>query len=149
MVAHVSDFGIAKLVHAKDNAVLTKTLATFGYIAPEYGSEGLVSTKCDVYSFGIMLMETFTRKRPTDDLFTAGLSLRQWIYDTYPHSLTHVSDATLLNPSEESFYKNVECISLIMRLALDCSSELPGERINMKDALATLQKIRKRFSSHL
>ncbi|PIN18819.1 Serine/threonine protein kinase [Handroanthus impetiginosus] len=149
MVAHVSDFGIAKLVSAEDNAVLTKTLATFGYIAPEYGSEGLVSTKCDVYSFGIMLMEAFTRKRPTDDLFTAGLSLRGWMYDSYPHSLGHVIDATLLNSDEESFDRSVECISLIMKLALDCSSELPGERINTKDARATLQKIREQFFPHL
>ncbi|PIN15022.1 Serine/threonine protein kinase [Handroanthus impetiginosus] len=141
MVGHVSDFGIAKLVNAEDNVVQTRTLATFGYIAP-----GLVSTKCDVYGFGIMLMETFTGKRPTDDLFTAGLSLRGWIYDTYPNSLSHVLDTTLLNPNED---KNVECVSLIMNLALDCSSELPGERNNMKDALATLQKIRKQFFSHL
>ncbi|PIN24396.1 Serine/threonine protein kinase [Handroanthus impetiginosus] len=146
MVAHVSDFGIAKLVNAEDNVALTRTLATFGYMAPEYGSEGQVSTKCDVYSFGIMLIETFTRKRPTDDLFTAGLSLRGWIYDTYPHSLSHVLDATLLNPNED---KNAECVSLIMKLALDCSSKLPGERINMRDALATLQKIRKQFFSRL
>ncbi|PIN24399.1 Serine/threonine protein kinase [Handroanthus impetiginosus] len=146
MVAHVSDFGIAKLVNAEENVALTRTLATFGYMAPEYGFEGLVSTKCDVYSFGIMLMETFTRKRPIDDMFTGGLSLRGWIYDTYPHSLRHVLDATLLNTNKD---KNVECISLIMKLALDCSSELPGERINIKDALTTLQKIKKQFLPHL
>ncbi|XP_057799826.1 probable LRR receptor-like serine/threonine-protein kinase At3g47570 [Salvia miltiorrhiza] len=79
MVAHVSDFGIAKLLCDGDSFVLTNTLATFGYIAPgevslnilialhfqsincvfltahimifvvpEYGLEGLVSTRCDV-----------------------------------------------------------------------------------------------------
>ncbi|KAK6123979.1 hypothetical protein DH2020_042324 [Rehmannia glutinosa] len=145
MVVHVSDFGIAKLVNAEDSEVQTKTLATFGYIAPEFGSEGLVSTRCDVYSFGIMLMETFTRKRPTDDLFTGGLSLRSWINDSYPHSLIHLVDATLIEPQDESLEKKVDCISLIMKLALDCSVELPGERTNMKDALATLQKIGKQF----
>ncbi|PIN21427.1 Serine/threonine protein kinase [Handroanthus impetiginosus] len=145
MVAHVCDFGTAKLLNAEDNAALTRTLATFGYMAPEYGSEGLVSRKCDIYSFGIMLMETFTRKRPTGDLFTAGLSLRGWIYDSYPHSLSHVIDAALLHPNMESLDKNVECVSLILKLALNCSSELPGERINMKDALATLQKIKNKF----
>ncbi|KAL0442630.1 UNVERIFIED_CONTAM: putative LRR receptor-like serine/threonine-protein kinase [Sesamum latifolium] len=147
MVAHVSDFGIAKLVNAEDTVVQTNTLATFGYIAPEYGSEGLVSTRCDVYSFGIMLMETFTGKRPTDDLFMGGLSLRDWINEAYPLSLSHLIDATLLDPEEKSFDKNVDCISRIMKLALDCSAEVPTERTNMKDALATLQKIRNQFFS--
>ncbi|KAK4399254.1 putative LRR receptor-like serine/threonine-protein kinase [Sesamum angolense] len=147
MVAHVCDFGIAKLVNAEDTVVQTNTLATFGYIAPEYGSEGLVSTRCDVYSFGIMLMETFTRKRPTDDLFIGGLSLRDWINEAYPHSLSRLIDATLLDPEEKSFDKNVDCISRIMKLALDCTAELPTERTNMKDALASLQKIRNQFFS--
>ncbi|KAK4399253.1 putative LRR receptor-like serine/threonine-protein kinase [Sesamum angolense] len=146
MVAHVCDFGIAKLVNAEDTVVQTNTLATFGYIAPEYGSEGLVSTRCDVYSFGIMLMETFTRKRPTDDLFMGGLSLIDWINDANAHSLSRLIDATLLDP-EESFDKNVDCISRIMKLALDCTAELPTERTSMKDALATLQKIRNQFFS--
>ncbi|KAL8507859.1 hypothetical protein ACS0TY_018415 [Phlomoides rotata] len=75
MVAHVSDFGISKLLGEEQSTVLTNTLATLGYIAPEYGLEGLVSTRCDVYSYGVMLMETFTRKRPNDDMFGGDLSL--------------------------------------------------------------------------
>ncbi|XP_047954876.1 receptor kinase-like protein Xa21 [Salvia hispanica] len=56
MIAHVSDFGIAKLLCDGDSMVLTNTLGTLGYIAPDYGSDGLVSTRCDVYSYGVMLM---------------------------------------------------------------------------------------------
>ncbi|XP_012833061.1 PREDICTED: probable LRR receptor-like serine/threonine-protein kinase At3g47570 [Erythranthe guttata] len=54
MVAHVSDFGIAKLLGEGESTMHTNTLATMGYIAPEYGLEGLVSTRCDVYSYGVM-----------------------------------------------------------------------------------------------
>ncbi|KAH9722899.1 protein kinase domain-containing protein [Citrus sinensis] len=58
MVAHVSDFGISKLLgEAEDSVIQTMTMVTIGYMAPEYGSEGIVSAKCDVYSYGVLLME--------------------------------------------------------------------------------------------
>ncbi|PHT77855.1 hypothetical protein T459_15907 [Capsicum annuum] len=54
MVAHLSDFGISKLLGEDEGDLYTTTLETLDYIAPEYGQDGLVSTKCDVYSYGIM-----------------------------------------------------------------------------------------------
>ncbi|KAF7842249.1 receptor kinase-like protein Xa21 [Senna tora] len=72
MVAHLSDFGISKLLGEEKLQIYTKTFATVGYMAPEYGSEGVVSMKGDVYSYGIMLMEVFTRKKPIDDMFVEG-----------------------------------------------------------------------------
>ncbi|KAL8507195.1 hypothetical protein ACS0TY_017923 [Phlomoides rotata] len=79
MVSHVSDFGISKLLGDEQSTELTNTLATLGYITPEYGLEALVSTRCDVYSYGVMLMETFTRKRSNDDMFVGDLRLRSWV----------------------------------------------------------------------
>ncbi|KAL8045766.1 hypothetical protein ABFX02_08G135200 [Erythranthe guttata] len=147
MVAHVSDFGIAKLMGEGESTMHTITLATMGYIAPEYGLEGLVSTRCDVYSYGVMVMETFTRKRPSDEMFGGDLTLKSWVQSSVNNeSSSEVIDANILNTeNEQAFEKNVQCASSILELALKCCAESSGDRINMKEALTELQKIKVRY----
>ncbi|KAL8508549.1 hypothetical protein ACS0TY_018973 [Phlomoides rotata] len=149
MVAHVSDFGISKLLGEEQSTVLTNTLATLGYIAPEYGLEGLVSTRCDVYSYGVMLMETFTRKRPNDDMFGGDLSLTSWVEYLLPQAPDRVVDPNLfITLDDEHGDKILQCVSSILVLALKCSTESPRQRINIKEALVDLQKIKRRFFSN-
>ncbi|KAL8048803.1 hypothetical protein ABFX02_07G090900 [Erythranthe guttata] len=148
MVAHVSDFGIAKLLGEGESTMHTNTLATMGYIAPEYGLEGLVSTRCDVYSYGVMVMETFTRKKPSDDMFDGDLTLKNWVQSSLNNeSSIEVIDANLLNTeNEQGFEKNVQCVSSVLDLALKCCAESSGDRIDIKEVLTELQKIKGRFS---
>ncbi|KAG7959954.1 hypothetical protein I3843_10G095500 [Carya illinoinensis] len=141
MVAHIADFGMAKLLGDEDSMMQTMTLGTLGYIAPEYGLGGFVSTRGDVYSYGILLMETFTRKKPTDDMFVGEMSLKRWVNEALPISTIDIVDASLLG-NERYHVALEECISSIMGLALDCCAELPKQRTNMKIALATLKKIK-------
>nr|XP_027095892.1 probable LRR receptor-like serine/threonine-protein kinase At3g47570 [Coffea arabica] len=144
MAAHVSDFGITKMFGEGESILHTNTLATLGYIAPEYGSEGIVSTRIDVYSFGIVLMEVFSRMRPSDEMFLGDLSLKSWIEDSLPDAL-QVVDANLIRPEDEHFTHKLKCVLLIMNLALNCCRESPRERMNMKDVLAELLKIKNQF----
>ena len=117
------------------------------FVVLEYGLEGLVSTRCDVYSYGVMLMETFTRKKPSNDMFAGDLSLKSWVESLLPQSSHQVIDANLImNLDEEQCDKILQCVSSILALALKCSAESPRDRINIKEALAELQKIKRKFS---
>ncbi|KAL7208838.1 hypothetical protein ACSBR1_030547 [Camellia fascicularis] len=117
MVAHVGDFGIAKLFGEGKCIAQTKTLATIGYMAPEYGMEGIVSTKGDVYSYGIMLMED------------GGSTLL-------------AMDSNLIGSESEdvNFSAKEQCVLSVLSIAMECLKDQPYERINMKDASARLQK---------
>ncbi|XP_047266481.1 probable LRR receptor-like serine/threonine-protein kinase At3g47570 isoform X2 [Capsicum annuum] len=140
MVAHLSDFGISKLLGDDESDLYTETLATLGYIAPEYGLDGLVSTKCDVYSYGIMLMETFTRRKPNE--FEGDLSLKQWVSYSFPEAIKDVMDANLVTSTGNRLQKELNVVASIMKVALDCCAESPARRTNMKDVVGMLQKIK-------
>ncbi|PON33529.1 Serine/threonine protein kinase [Parasponia andersonii] len=145
MVAHVADFGIARLLNAGDSMTQTMTLATIGYMAPEYGLEGVVSRRGDVYSYGIMLMETFTGKRPTDGVFNAEMNLKHWIENSFPHAITEVIDSDLLRTEEEKYAVKMVCLSSILELALACTTTAPEERKDMKIVVATLNRVKMKF----
>ncbi|CAA2933276.1 probable LRR receptor-like serine threonine-kinase At3g47570 [Olea europaea subsp. europaea] len=145
MVAHVADFGIAKLFTKDQRISITKTLGTIGYMAPEYGSTGLVSTMADVYSYGIMLMETFTKRKPTDDMFVGEFTIRKWVLESFPDKIAQIVDVDLVNADEDSIQAKESYFTLIMELALECTTDLPKERLNTKDVLTRLKKIKTQF----
>jgi serine/threonine protein kinase len=64
--AKVSDFGLAKLLGSDKSHVTTRVMGTFGYVAPEYCSTGLLNERSDVYSFGVLLTEVITGRDPVD-----------------------------------------------------------------------------------
>ncbi|KAL8223371.1 hypothetical protein R6Q57_018846 [Mikania cordata] len=68
--AKVADFGLAKITSDVATHVSTRVMGTFGYLAPEYASSGKLTDKSDVFSFGVMLLELITGRRPVDSAQT-------------------------------------------------------------------------------
>ena len=113
----------------------------------EYGLHGIVSTRGDVYSFGILMMETFTRKKPTDNMFDERLNLQYWIKDALPHSITEIADTNLLK--EENLSAKKDCILSILQVAVDCTVEMPENRLDIASILGALQNIKTKFEKSL
>lgn len=76
----VSDFGLAKLLGSGSTYVTTRVMGTFGYVAPEYASTGMLNESSDVYSFGILIMEVISGRTPVDYSRPPGeVNLVEWL----------------------------------------------------------------------
>ncbi|PWA51391.1 serine/threonine-protein kinase Mps1 [Artemisia annua] len=77
--AQVADFGFAKLIPDGATHVTTRVKGTLGYLAPEYAMLGKASESCDVYSFGILLLELASGKKPIEKVnATTRRSITEW-----------------------------------------------------------------------
>ncbi|KAI0488250.1 hypothetical protein KFK09_028077 [Dendrobium nobile] len=76
----VADFGLAKLLCSQRTYVTTRVMGTFGYVAPEYASTGMLNERSDVYSFGVLIMEVITGRTPVDYSRPPGeVNLVEWL----------------------------------------------------------------------
>ncbi|OAY75743.1 LRR receptor-like serine/threonine-protein kinase EFR [Ananas comosus] len=125
-------------------------LATKLICLTEYGSTGRVSRRGDVYSYGILLLETFTGKKPTDSMFSGESNLRKWVFDAYNARLSDAVDANLLGDESSDGRDTLDdCLSSVIELALECSKDSPKERITMKEVVSRMQKIQTdNFTDH-
>ncbi|KAH6767933.1 hypothetical protein C2S51_000161 [Perilla frutescens var. frutescens] len=131
----------------KDRMLHSSTLGTIGYIAPEYGLQGLITTGVDVYSYGILLMEMLSRRRPTDDMFSGELTMRRWVLEFFPHSVLEIVDDEQWNRYLEAtreFYGS--WLTSAVELALECTADLPEERPNMIEVVARIRTINSDFN---
>lgn len=117
------------------------------------------------------MLEMFTGRRPTNDIFKDGLNLHTFVQNALPERLAQIADPTVVVPSElretemadgqdQRHNNNAErlrqmndgdhmqsCLHAVLKMALGCSMESPGDRINMVDVTRELQHIRKAFLS--
>ncbi|XP_042511718.1 MDIS1-interacting receptor like kinase 2-like [Macadamia integrifolia] len=98
--AHVSDFGIARLLKP-DSSNWTSLKGTHGYIAPELAYTMALTEKCDVYSFGVVALETIMGKHPRELISSLTSLVGQKIL------LRDMLDPCLTFPSDQNVAKDV------------------------------------------
>ncbi|KAL6126933.1 hypothetical protein ACLB2K_074978 [Fragaria x ananassa] len=151
LTGHVANFGLARILsRLADNVSANQSSSigirgTVGYAAPEYGMGSEVSTYGDVYSFGILLLEIFTGKRPTDHIFMDGLNLHKCVKMVIGERVSEIADSSLVeevNPRQSTNDVVEECLSSILGIGVACSVESPTERKNIGDVVSELKNIR-------
>ena len=106
------------------------------------------STKGDVYSYGIIILEMFLGKRPTDEMFKNGLNLHNYakMAVAQPERLVQIVDPILRREVEERLVQMDvivhKCLFPILQLGLACSVESPKERMNMEEVCKRLHLIK-------
>ncbi|XP_048566233.1 cysteine-rich receptor-like protein kinase 10 isoform X1 [Triticum urartu] len=137
----ISDFGLAKIFSSNDTQGSTKrVVGTYGYMSPEYASEGIYSIKSDVFSFGVLFLEILSGKRNSrfhqceDFLNLLGYFicfLQSWYLWEGGRwlELLDVSIVTEVHTTEARRYINI---------ALMCVQESADDRPTMSDVVAML-----------
>ncbi|CAL2240760.1 unnamed protein product [Prunus armeniaca] len=166
MIGHVGDFGLVRfLLKLTDSCSGNQSSSlgvkgTIGYTPPEYGMGNEVWTQGDVYSYGILLLELFTGKRPTEKIFQGSVNLRNFVKTALPHQVEQIVDPVLVQERGEgivSTYNNLngdstrafiniqESLIAILEVGVACSAELPRERLDIHDALAEMCRIQNKL----
>lgn len=161
MTALVTDFGISRLVQGVEDTVSTDDSVSFGstdgllcgsvgYIAPEYGMGRRASIHGDVYSFGVLLLEIVSGRRPTDVAVNGGSSLHEFIKSHYPNSLEGIIEQALIRWKPQGKPERCdklwrEVILEMIELGLVCTQYTPSTRPNMLDVAHEMGRLKEYF----
>ncbi|XP_020582109.1 leucine-rich repeat receptor-like serine/threonine-protein kinase At1g17230 [Phalaenopsis equestris] len=146
--ARVGDFGLAKVVDFSNSKTMSAVAGSYGYIAPgkniaaalyEYAFTMKVTEKCDIYSFGVVLLELITGRTPVQPLELGG-DLVNWVR----RSLQNMVPTSCIfdDRLDLSSRSTIEEMSLILKIALFCTSDSPFDRPFMKEVIAMMTDAR-------
>ncbi|XVF69255.1 hypothetical protein PTKIN_Ptkin11bG0066400 [Pterospermum kingtungense] len=127
--AKVSDFGLVKLAPDGEKSVATRLAGTFGYLAPEYAVMGKITTKVDVFSYGVVLMELLTGLTALDEERSEERRyLAEWFWRIKSSKETLMA---AIDPTLEVNEETRESIATIAELAGHCTAREPYHRPDM------------------
>ncbi|EOA23453.1 hypothetical protein CARUB_v10016642mg [Capsella rubella] len=135
----VGDYGLARLLPMLDRYVLSsKIQSALGYMAPEFACRTVkITEKCDVYGFGVLVLEVVTGKKPVeymeDDVVVLCDMVREALEDGRADEC--------IDPRLQGKFPVEEAIAVI-KLGLICTSQVPSSRPHMGEAVNILRMIR-------
>ncbi|KAG2726241.1 hypothetical protein I3760_01G102600 [Carya illinoinensis] len=134
----ISDFGLARLLTELEKHIISNRFqSALGYVAPELACQSLrVNEKCDIYGFGVMILEVVTGKRPVE----YGEDNVVILSDHMRFSLEQGNALDCVDPSM-SEYPEDEVLP-VLKLALVCTSQIPSSRPSMEEVVHILQLIK-------
>ncbi|GFP97157.1 probable receptor protein kinase tmk1 [Phtheirospermum japonicum] len=137
--AKVADFGLVKLAPDREVSVATRLAGTFGYLAPEYAVTGKITTKVDVFSFGVVLMELLTglsaldEQRPEEKRYLA-----EWFWRIKSNKESLIASIDPALDAKEDIYDTIYAIAT---LAGHCTARDPTHRPEMGHAVNVLGQL--------
>ncbi|PRQ55839.1 putative protein kinase RLK-Pelle-SD-2b family [Rosa chinensis] len=136
--AKIADFGLAKLLMMNQSQTFTAIRGTKGYVAPEWFRNMAITTKVDVYSFGVMLLEVICCRRSIDmeNVYEERAILSEWVYDCYLKGLWD----PIVDNEMEALHEKTKLERFVM-VALWCIQEEPSLRPIMKKVVQMLEGV--------
>ncbi|KAJ6421141.1 hypothetical protein OIU84_028510 [Salix udensis] len=138
-VEYLHDFGLVRLAPEGKGSIETRIAGTFGYLAPEYAVTGRVTTKVDVFSFGVILMELITGRKALDERQPEeSLHLVTWFRRMYLNKDTF---RKAIDPSIDLNEETLASISTVAELAGHCCAREPYQRPDMGHTVNVLSSL--------
>ncbi|CAK9262193.1 unnamed protein product [Sphagnum jensenii] len=132
--AKIADFGLARLFSDDQSQLFTQVAGTIGYMSPEYATLGQLSTKVDVYSFGVLLLEIISGRKAILQNTTSNMYLVEWAWSLHKtNMLISLVDQKIHNTIVESEMRRV------INVALLCVQVETTKRPIMSQVLIMLQ----------
>ncbi|XP_076892935.1 uncharacterized protein LOC143544819 [Bidens hawaiensis] len=139
--AKVADFGLAKQApEGRATYLSTRVMGTFGYVAPEYAMTGHLLVKSDVYSYGVVLLELLTGRKPVDMTQPSGQeNLVSW---SRPILREKDRLEELVDPKLGGKYP-IEDLARVCTIAAACVAPEANQRPTMGEVVQSLKMVQR------